>query len=170
MLGYLFTLADKYSPYRFTPKSLSSIFNYLPINGQLSTSGQTAEGQFAGIKAAGFDVVINLAPHDTENSLRDEAAVVNQLAMNYIHIPVNFSKPSERKLELFIDAMAQSKNKKIWLHCATNMRVSAFLFRYRRDILKEDAATAKLELDKIWQPLGVLAHLISNDISPQILL
>jgi protein tyrosine phosphatase (PTP) superfamily phosphohydrolase (DUF442 family) len=114
--------------------------------------------------------VINLAPHDTENSLRDEAAVVNQLAMNYIHIPVNFSKPSERKLELFIDAMAQSKNKKIWLHCATNMRVSAFLFRYRRDILKEDATTAKLELDKIWQPLGVLAHLISNDISPQILL
>ena len=170
MLGYLFTLADKYSLYRFTPKSLSSIFNYLPINGQLSTSGQPIEEPFASIIAAGFDVVINLAPHDTENSLRDEAAVVNQLAMNYIHIPVNFSKPSERKLELFIDAMAQSKNKKIWLHCATNMRVSAFLFRYRRDILKEDATTAKLELDKIWQPLGVLAHLISNDISPQILL
>jgi protein tyrosine phosphatase (PTP) superfamily phosphohydrolase (DUF442 family) len=170
MLGYLFTQADKYSPHRFTRKSLSSIFNYLPINGQLSTSGQPIEEPFASIMAAGFDVVINLAPHDTENSLRDEAAVVNQLAMNYIHIPVNFSKPSERKLELFIDAMAQSKNKKIWLHCATNMRVSAFLFRYRRDILKEDAATAKLELDKIWQPLGVLAHLISNDISPQILL
>ena len=170
MLGYLFTLADKYSLYRFTPKSLSSIFNYLPINGQLSTSGQPIEEPFASIMAAGFDVVINLAPHDTENSLRDEAAVVNQLAMNYIHRPVNFSKPSERKLELFIDAMAQSKNKKIWLHCATNMRVSAFLFRYRRDILKEDATTAKLELDKIWQPLGVLAHLISNDISPQILL
>ena len=160
MLGYLFTLADKYSPHRFTRKSLSSIFNYLPINGQLSTSGQTTEGQFAGIKAAGFDVVINLAPHDTENSLRDEAAVVNQLAMNYIHIPVNFSKPSERKFGLFIDAMAQSKNKKIWLHCAANMRASAFLFRYRRDILKEDTSTARLDLDKIWQPLGVWAQFI----------
>ena len=160
MLGYLFTLADKYSPHRFTRKSLSSIFNYLPINGQLSTSGQPTEEQFASIKAAGFDVVINLAPHDTENSLRDEAAVVDQLAMNYIHIPVNFSKPSESKFGLFIDAMVQSKNKKIWLHCAANMRASAFLFRYRRDILKEDATTAKLDLDKIWQPLGVWAQFI----------
>ncbi len=160
MLGYLFTLTDKYSPHRFTRKSLSSIFNYLPINGQLSTSGQPTEEQFASIKAAGFDVVINLAPHDTENSLRDEAAVVDQLAMNYIHIPVNFSKPSESKFGLFIDAMVQSKNKKIWLHCAANMRASAFLFRYRRDILKEDATTAKLDLDKIWQPLGVWAQFI----------
>ena len=160
MLGYLFTLADKYSPHRFTRKSLSSTFNYLPISGQLSTSGQPTEEQFASIKAAGFDVVINLAPHDTENSLRDEAAVMNQLAMNYVHIPVNFSKPSERTFGLFIDAMAQSKNKKIWLDCAANMRVSAFLFRYRRDILKEDATTAKLDLDKIWQPLGVWAQFI----------
>ena len=134
MLGYLFTLADKYSPHRFTRKSLSSIFNYLPINSQLSTSGQPTEEQFASIKAAGFDVVINLAPHDTENSLRDEAAVVDQLAMNYIHIPVNFSKPSESKFGLFIDAMVQSKNKKIWLHCAANMRASAFLFRLFRDV------------------------------------
>ena len=95
--------------------------------------------------AAGFDVVINLPPHDTENSLRDEAAVVNQLAMNYIHIPVNFSKPSERKFGLY---------------CTANMRVSAFLFRYCRDILKEDATTAKLDLDKIWQPLSVWAQFI----------
>jgi predicted metal-dependent phosphoesterase TrpH len=56
--------------------------------------------------------------------------------------------------------MAQSENKKIWLHCAANMRVSAFLFRYRRDILKESAAIAKLDLDKIWQPLGVWAQFI----------
>jgi hypothetical protein len=37
----------------------------------------------------------------------------------------------------------------IWLHYAANMRVSAFLLRYRRDVLKESTATAKLDLDKI---------------------
>ena len=161
MLGYLFTLADKYSPRRFTRKSLSSIFNYLPINGQLSTSGQPTEQQFASIKAAGFDVVINLAPHDAENSLQDEATIVNALAMDYIHIPVNFFKPSERKFALFVDAMTESKNKKIWLHCAANMRVSAFVFRYRRDVLHENASTAKLDLDKIWQPMGVWTQFVS---------
>lgn len=105
--------------------------------------------------------MINLAPHDAENSLQDEAATVNGLTMDYIHIPVNFFKPSERKFALFVDAMTESKNKKIWLHCAANMRVSAFLFRYRRDTLKESTATAKLDLAKIWQPLGVWAKFIS---------
>ncbi|MDG1310804.1 MAG: hypothetical protein P8P26_01935 [Porticoccaceae bacterium] len=43
MLGYLLTLADKYSPRRFTRKSLPSNFNYLPINNHLSTLGQPTE-------------------------------------------------------------------------------------------------------------------------------
>ena len=47
------------------------------------------------------------------------------------------------------------KNKKVWLHCAANIRVSALLFRYRRDVLKESTATAKLDMDKIWQSMGV---------------
>ncbi|MDA8781844.1 protein tyrosine phosphatase family protein [Porticoccaceae bacterium] len=159
-LGYLLTLADKYSPRRFTRKSLTSIFNYLPITSHLATSGQPTEQQLSSIKAAGYEVIINLAPSKAENALQDEAALVNGLAMEYIHIPVNFFKPSECKFGVFVEAMAQSENKKIWLHCAANMRVSAFLFRYRRDILKESAAIAKLDLDKIWQPLGVWAQFI----------
>jgi protein tyrosine phosphatase (PTP) superfamily phosphohydrolase (DUF442 family) len=160
-LGYLLTLVDKYSPRRFTRKSLNSIFNYLPINSYLATSGQPTEKQLSSIKAAGYEIVINLAPSGTENALQDEAALVKELAMEYIHIPVNFFKPSERKFGLFVDAMSQSKNKKVWLHCAANMRVSAFLFRYRRDILQENAAIAKRDLEKIWQPMGVWAQFIN---------
>ena len=159
-LGYLLTLADQYSPRRFTRKSLNSIFNYLPINSHLSTSGQPTEKQLSSIKAAGYEVIINLAPNNAENSLRDEAAAVHELSMQYIHIPVNFFKPSERKFALFVKAMAQSKDKKVWLHCAANMRASAFLFRYRRDILEDSAAEAKRDLDKVWQPLGVWAQFI----------
>jgi len=53
-LGYLVTLIDKYSPTRFSNPYLTRIFNYLPINEQLTTSGQPTEQQFANIAAAGL--------------------------------------------------------------------------------------------------------------------
>ncbi len=99
-------------------------------------------------------MVINLAPHNAENALDNEPALIKALGMQYIHIPVNFLNPSESDFTLFIAAMQSHESKRIWLHCAANMRASAFLFRYRRDVLKENQFTAKIDLEKIWQPLG----------------
>ncbi|OUU06538.1 MAG: hypothetical protein CBB90_00745, partial [Gammaproteobacteria bacterium TMED30] len=75
---------------RLRPDSvrLNQIFNYQKIDDQLSTSGQPSEGEFELIKGAGFQTVINLAPHDAENSLRDEAGLLRNLSLDYIHIPV----------------------------------------------------------------------------------
>ncbi len=82
--------------------------------------------------------------------------------MEYIHIPVNFVNPSERNFSRFIAAMKASENKQTWLHCAANMRASAFLFRYRRDVLKENQRLAQKDLERIWQPLGVWKTFINK--------
>jgi protein tyrosine phosphatase (PTP) superfamily phosphohydrolase (DUF442 family) len=117
---------------------LNQIFNYQKIDDQLSTSGQPSEGEFELIKGAGFQTVINLAPHDAENSLRDEAGLLRNLSLDYIHIPVDFFKPNETDFSTFRTVMDNHRAEKVWVPCAANMRVSAFLFRYRTEKIGVD--------------------------------
>jgi protein tyrosine phosphatase (PTP) superfamily phosphohydrolase (DUF442 family) len=161
-IGYLYSLLERVTPFSLSKPSIDGIYNYLPIDDRISTSGQPTEIQFKAIQAAGFSQVINLAPHDAENSLADEAAVVENLDIRYHHIPVDFMHPSNFDFADFCAVMDALKNQKVWIHCAANMRVSAFMYRYRCAILKADQADAQRDLDKIWQPFGVWREFIKN--------
>ena len=153
--GYLSTLISRHTPFNLHKNRLEGIYNYLPVSDHLSTSGQPSEKQFALIRKAGFTTVINLAPHHAENALPDEAGLLERLGLEYLHIPVNFQNPEEEKFLAFVNAMEQNKDKKVWLHCAANMRASAFLYRYRRDVLQQDSTEARQAMETIWQPFGV---------------
>ena len=108
--------------------ALSDIHNYRQAAPDLATSGQPSEDQLAAIAAAGYEVLINLALHDDPRySLKDEASSVQALGIEYIHIPVQFGAPTAHDLALFFDAMDRSRGHRIWVHCAANMRVTAFL-------------------------------------------
>lgn len=159
-VGFMGTFIERWLPARFRADSLTSVFNYLPLSSTLATSGQPNEAQLAAVKVAGFQRVINLAPHGLENSLPDEAGLVTGLGMEYVHIPVDFREPNEADFTAFCDAMAQSANLKVWVHCAANMRVSAFVYRYRTQVLHEDAAVASRDLYRIWKPFGAWAEFI----------
>jgi uncharacterized protein (TIGR01244 family) len=112
--------------------SLAAIYNYRAVDEWLGTSGQPSEAQLAGIAQAGFKTVINLALHDDPRySLPDEAGAVQSLGLNYVHIPVQFAAPTEADLLAFFDAMDARRGEKVWVHCAANMRVSAFVGLYR---------------------------------------
>ena len=133
-------------------KHLNQIFNYLRIDDNFSTSGQPSESDFELISQAGFQTVINLAPHNVENSLKDEAGLLQSLSIEYVHIPVDFFNPKEIDFRTFCDALNKRRGQKEWIHCAANMRVSAFLFRYRTEQLGMDALQAKFDLNQIWDP------------------
>src|SRR5438046_5273235 len=112
--------------------SFSDIYNFRQVSPDLVSSGQPREHQLAAIAAAGYNVIINLALHDDPRySLPDEATSVRALGLEYVHIPVQFGAPSESDLERFFEAMEQYATERIWVHCAANMRVSAFLGLYR---------------------------------------
>lgn len=142
--------------------SLEDIFNYLPISENFATSGQPSEQQFSLIRDAGFKTIINLAPHGAENALKDEAGLLNTLGLSYTHIPVDFKNPSEQDFENFCKHMQLAGENKVWVHCAANMRVSAFTYRYRTQVLGEDKTKAKKAMDSIWKPFGVWAEFISR--------
>ncbi len=130
---------------------LEAITNYVKISDHLSTSGQIAYDQIEAIKEAGFEVVVNLAPaRDDANGL--EGFLVVEQGMSYVHIPVSWQNPSQRDLQLFFDVMKANRDRKVFVHCFANMRVSAFVYLYRtlhQDISHEQA---RADLEKIWKP------------------
>lgn len=159
--GFFLTMLGKYTPLKVGKNYLEGIYNYRKYHDYLSTSGQPTEEQFQLIKEAGFTTVINLAPIDrnnaqksAENCLKDEAGLLKSLGLNYFHMPVDFKYPEEDVYNDFVQLMAKLDGQKIWVHCAANMRVSAFLYRYRRDELKLEEQEARKVMDTIWKPSG----------------
>jgi hypothetical protein len=55
-------------------------------------------------------------------------------------------------LAIFFKVMERNRDYKTLVHCAMNMRVSAFVYLYR--VLRQgvDASVARADLHRIWQP------------------
>jgi protein tyrosine phosphatase (PTP) superfamily phosphohydrolase (DUF442 family) len=138
------------------------IYNWRRLDARLTTSGQPSEQQLAAIRALGVTHVINLGLHTAEKALPDEARSVGELGMAYLHIPVDFSNPTAEDLSAFCSAMNALAGEIIHVHCIANFRVSAFIYRYRVDVLGWDRARARGDLDGIWRPEGVWAELVAG--------
>jgi uncharacterized protein (TIGR01244 family) len=131
---------------------INDIYNFLPLSDALLTGGQPTEVQFSAVAAAGVRTVINLALETSDHALKDEQKVVRQLGMEYIHIPVAWENPTREDLEKFMDAMDGHKDQKVLVHCAANMRVSAFVALYRVGRLGWTAEEAFKDVYRIWDP------------------
>ncbi|MBI4781318.1 MAG: protein tyrosine phosphatase family protein [Oscillatoriophycideae cyanobacterium NC_groundwater_1537_Pr4_S-0.65um_50_18] len=132
--------------------SLEPIYNFVPITEHLATAGQPTEAQFAEIKAAGYQVVINLALPNSTNAIAHEQAIVESAGLEYVHIPVIWENPTLEDLDRFFQTLKENTERKVFVHCAMNMRVSAFTYLYRVTQQQVDAIAAKAEMDKIWTP------------------
>lgn len=138
--------------------ALERIYNHRAIDDRLGSSGQPTVTQLADIAEAGYTTVINLALHDDPRySLPDEAGTVASLGMRYVHIPVQFGRPTRDDLKAFFDAMDGCRGEKVWVHCAANLRVTAFLGLYwalREQRSREQAFALMREVwrqpDPVW--------------------
>ena len=160
--GFLKEAVYRWTPFKRKTESLENIYNYLDIEGLYATSGQPGEEQFSLIRDAGYQVVINLAPNSVlENAIVNERETLDKLGVDYIHTAVDFKNPTDQDFDSFVQNIRANSGKKIWVHCAANMRVSAFTYRYRTQVLGLDQQTARQDLDKIWAPFGVWKKFIS---------
>lgn len=133
--------------------SLAAIHQMRLADGRIGTSGQPSEAQLAAIAAAGYRTLINLALHDDPRySLPDEPASAAALGLDYIHIPVRFRQPTRDDLQRFCDAMDAHLERQVWVHCAANYRVTAFLglWRVLRQGWAPEAAFALMR--EVWTP------------------
>ena len=131
----------------------------------LWTSGQLSKNDIARLQGLGIEAVINLAPPTSSNALAGEAELVAHEGLPYFQIPVAWENPLHEQLDLFFALLAALHGRKLWVHCAMNMRVSAFVYLYRRIILGEDEQAAAFPLRDVWQPDAVWQAFIDAALS-----
>src|SRR5258706_5653957 len=143
---------------------LSEIYSFRAVGDRLGTAGQPTERQFRMVREAGFEAVINLALPTSDNALANEGSVVTGLGMSYVHIPVDFKAPTAQDFRAFCRVMEAFDARPVFVHCAANMRVSAFVFLYR--VLRQGVAIPEAEQDlhKIWQPDQVWSRFIQKQL------
>lgn len=142
--------------------TLSEIYHFRALGDRLATAGQPTESQFRAIREAGFEAVINLALPTSDNALPHEGSLVTGLGMSYVHIPVDFKNPTTEDFHAFCRVMDAFEGRRVFVHCAANMRVSAFMFLRRVLHQQVPVAEAERDLHAIWQPDQVWSRFIRD--------
>ena len=144
---------------------VNEITNYRQYSDSFASSGQPDEAQLQAIKAAGFDRVVYIAWTDHEKSLPNEDRLVRALGMEYLHIPVEWDKPTKSDFYMFAGAMQMAPAHKTLLHCQVNARASAFSFLYRVIFEDVSVAEAKRDMNSVWAPNETWRKLIFDVLS-----
>lgn len=126
---------------------------------RLASSGQPSKKQIHAIADEGFEALVNLAMHDSDNALPDEGSIAASLGMVYVNIPVPFDEPSAQHLKEFIGIMDSLSHRRVWVHCAINARGSAFMYQYltKTQGFSHERATTPLmakwrpRMEDVWQ-------------------
>ena len=147
-----------------TPAKLSEIYNFRTVGDKLGTAGQPTVAQFQSVRESGFEAVINLALPTSDKAIPNEGSVVTGLGMSYVHIPVDFKAPTPKDFHAFCRVMEAFADRPVFVHCAANMRVSAFVFLYR--VLFQDVAVtdAERDLHAIWEPDAIWGRFIQDEL------
>lgn len=141
---------------------IEEIYHYLRLDERIATAGQPTTEQIREIAAAGYDVVINLALSSSDDALPDEAGDVRRAGMEHVHIPVAWERPTRADLERFFDVMDANRGRRVFVHCAANMRVSAFTALYRILRLGWERGLACADMARIWTPNETWAAFIEE--------
>ncbi len=141
---------------------LSNLPNFLLLPNGIATSGQPSPAQFAVIKNAGYELVINLAAPNASNFLPNESDIARQNGLEYVHIPVEWNAPQIEEARDVFRLLEENRDRRTLVHCAMNMRVSAFLYLYRTLVQGENEDAARADMERLWTPNETWQNFIDN--------
>lgn len=121
------------------------------LNERLTTSGALTPANVKTLASLGVRHVINLALDDHTEALRDEADLLMAQGIAYTHIPVPFDAPDDEHFAAFRAAFNRVAGP-VHVHCIMNWRVSAFCYRYNREVTGMDEAQARKLMQQQWDP------------------
>jgi protein tyrosine phosphatase (PTP) superfamily phosphohydrolase (DUF442 family) len=139
------------SAFAQTPPAFEAT-NRVEISPLLTTSGQPSEKVLKSLRMHGFEAVIFLVPSGTLGNVKNEAEILKQQGIEYVHIPIKFGEPTEAHYTVFAAAMSRLAKKKVLVHCEINLRASSMVFLYRTISLKEDPGAAYDAVTRVWTP------------------
>jgi len=128
------------------------IRDYYQIGENIFSSGQPTPEQIEMLGKSGIEVVINLATDRSPDAIPNEKELVMEAGMAYVHIPVVWEKPEVSDFVKFMAMFSRYEYHSIFVHCARNMRVSAFIYLYRILVNHEKPEDCMDDLLSIWKP------------------
>ncbi len=121
------------------------------LDGRTTPSGLLRAEDVARLAALGVRHVVNLALDDHPHALPGEAGLMDEAGIAYTHIPVPFDAPEEAHFAAF-RAAYEATDGPIHVHCIANWRVSAFFYRYNRDVRGLPEQEARAAMARQWEP------------------
>lgn len=134
--------------------------NVVIVGPNLVTSGQPAAQALSGLARHGFEAVIYLAPSSVPDAVQNEAELVAQQGLAFVHIPIPFGSPTEAHFEAVSAALTRLQGRKVLVHCQVNLRASTMVFLHRVIRQKESPAVAWESVTRVWSPAGPWKRLV----------
>jgi uncharacterized protein (TIGR01244 family) len=103
----------------------------LCVDDRVATGGQPTDAAYAKLSANGYKAVLNLRTASEGIDLKHEQEAVEKAGMRYVNIPVVSSSPKPEQVDEFINAVKDTANQPMLIHCGSANRVGAFLMIYR---------------------------------------
>src|SRR5512140_250198 len=103
----------------------------------LASSAQPTADWLGKARDNGYDVVVNLAPPQTQGSIREEGGLVGATGAMYVNIPVDFKNPTPEDFRVFSEVLKANAGRNVLVHCQVNLRGTSFTFLYR--VIHENA-------------------------------
>ena len=121
------------------------------LSERVTTSGRLQEPDPARLAQIGVRHVINLAMPDHPEALPNADGAFAAQGIGYTHIPVPFAAPEEAHYQAFVAALEAAEGA-VHVHCIANWRVSAFFYRWHRDVCGKAEPEARALMERQWSP------------------
>lgn len=121
------------------------------LDARITTSGRLSPGDPARLAAIGVRRVLNLALADSPGALEGEAELLAAAGIGYAHLPVPFGTPDDTHFARFCAELTRD-DAPLHVHCIMNWRVSAFFYRYHRELCGMPEPQARALMERQWSP------------------
>jgi protein tyrosine phosphatase (PTP) superfamily phosphohydrolase (DUF442 family) len=110
-------------------EALSGVPNACQIHPNVITGGQPNAQQLRALKDAGGGIVLDIRDPMEARPL-DEAALVRQLGMEYVNVPVRAGSLEDATLERILTVLRGVGDRTLFFHCSSGNRVGGALIPY----------------------------------------
>jgi protein tyrosine phosphatase (PTP) superfamily phosphohydrolase (DUF442 family) len=110
-------------------QAVSGVANACQILPNVVTGGQPTAEQLKALKEAGGGIVLDLRD-PMEPRPVDEPALVRELGMEYINIPVRAGSLDDTTVEHILAVLRGARDRAVFLHCGSGNRVGGALIPY----------------------------------------
>ena len=110
-------------------QAISGVTNACQILPNVITGGQPNATQLRALKDAGGGIVLDIRD-PMEPRPVDERALVQELGMEYVNVPVRAGSLDDATLELILSVLRNAGDRTVFFHCGSGNRVGGALVPY----------------------------------------